>query len=173
MAMKANDLQTTAPHLGQLIRVYSAMGEAAEAARAVRSLLECLARRPYPYEECIMPLLFACQHLGVQPRPSAGAETSDEGRACLHHLERLDGALGTEESRAALAEARGSLLLAEGGRRAGAAAELLRQAAVGWQTIERGYDRPPRARRASGGTTRPERGLPRPGRYYRSARLAR
>ena len=136
MAIKANDLQTTTTHLGGLIRIYSATGQPAEAAGAVRSLLECLAQRPYPLAECIMPLFFACQYLGGH----AAAATSDEGRTCLSHLERLDGAVGTEESRAGLAEARGTLLLAAGGGRAGEAAEHLRQAAADWQTIERGYD---------------------------------
>jgi DNA-binding CsgD family transcriptional regulator/tetratricopeptide (TPR) repeat protein len=147
-AFKADDLQTTVPHLGQLIRVYALPEQAAEAADAVQSILARLARRPYPLAECIMPLVFACRYLSEQAETS-GSET---GLACLSHLERLDAELHTEESRAALTEARGWLALAEGratsaagaavpsAAAAATAAEHFGRAAAGWAAIERCYD---------------------------------
>jgi DNA-binding NarL/FixJ family response regulator len=137
-ALKADDLQTTVPHLGQLIRVNALAGQAAEAADAVHSILARLARRPYPLAECILPLVFACHYLGAQ----AGTDGSEDGLACLAHLEQLDGELHTEESRAALAEARGYLVLADGqdAVASAVAAEHLRRAAAGWGAIERCYD---------------------------------
>jgi DNA-binding CsgD family transcriptional regulator/RecA/RadA recombinase len=133
-ALRANDLQTTAAHLGQLVRVYEATGQAARAAEAIGSILERLGRRLYPRADCIMPLYFACHWLAGQ----TAAVRSEQGSACLSHLERLDGALGTGECRAALAEARACLWLAEG--RTHAATERFRQAAAGWETIGRRYD---------------------------------
>jgi tetratricopeptide (TPR) repeat protein len=92
-ALRADDLQTTVPHLGQLVRVYGLAGQAQEARKTVELLLQCVARRPYPFVDCIMPLLFACQWLVTQTpatRIESAAEASTQLTACLSHLERLN-----------------------------------------------------------------------------------
>ena len=43
-ALRADDLQTTVPHLGQLVRAYGMAGQTVRAGKTAGSLFECLAR---------------------------------------------------------------------------------------------------------------------------------
>jgi DNA-binding CsgD family transcriptional regulator len=133
-AVRADEFQTTVPHWGQLARAYAALGRDSEMMEAIDQLLKFVTTRSYQSNESFMPLLIACQLTAAQG-PSNAVEIA---RACVYHLERLAQQYHTEEAGAALAEARGSVLLAE--EHPLEAVEQFRQAVSEWEMIERRYD---------------------------------
>jgi len=79
--------------------------------------------------------LFACRWL---PHQQANPESLEAAGACLRHLEQLEAQFHTQESAAALAEARG--LEALRNHKAAVAIEQFRQAAAHWDSLNRPYD---------------------------------
>jgi DNA-binding CsgD family transcriptional regulator len=132
-ALRARDLQTTAPHLGQLVRAYSASGKEKKALETIRQILEFLSNEDQIAGDSIMALFFACQALAKMPNSHPAAEIS----GCLEQLEFHAKRYQTGEAAAALAEAQGCLA-AEADP--AAAVEHFRQAAAHWKSIERPYD---------------------------------
>jgi DNA-binding CsgD family transcriptional regulator len=133
-AERADEFQTTVPHLAQMARAYAAVGQNAKMMDAIHQLLEFVTTRTYQSNESIMPLLIACQ-LTSAPGP---ANSLDISHACVIHLEQLAQQYKTAETDAALAEARGCVLLAE--EHTLEAVEQFRQAVSNWEIIERRYD---------------------------------
>ena len=133
-AVRADEFQTTVPHWGQLARAYAALGQNAKMKDAIDRLLEFVTTRSYQSNESIMPMLIACQLTAAQDTSSA----LGVAHACVYQLERLAQQYHTEETEAALAEARGVVSLAE--RYPLDAAEQFRQAVSQWEVIERRYD---------------------------------
>ena len=130
--LKWGENQLTVPHLEQLARAYAALGLEAEAGETVRHFLDLMDRSPYLDWGCTMPMLFACSWY------AARQETLEAARACLPRLERSDHQFRIPESQTALTEGRGIVALAEGLPHI--AAEHSRQAAAGWEAIDRPYD---------------------------------
>jgi DNA-binding CsgD family transcriptional regulator len=133
-AVRADEFQTTVPHWGQMARVYAAFGQVEKMMEAIHQLLEFITTRSYQSHESIIPLLIACQLTAVQGSPSA----LDTAHSCVYQLEQLAQQFHTEEAEAALAEARGVVLLTEGYPLE--AVEQFRRAVHAWETIERRYD---------------------------------
>jgi DNA-binding CsgD family transcriptional regulator len=133
-AVRADEFQTTVPHWAQMARAYAAVGQDAKMMDVIHQLLEFVTTRNYQSNESIMPLLIACQLTAAQ-----GSVTSLEiSHTCVFHLERLAQQYQTAETDAALAEARGCVLLAE--EHTLESVEQFRQAVSKWETIERRFD---------------------------------
>ena len=130
-ALWANDMQTTIPYLGQLVRAYAARGQEAKTAETVEHMLGLVAGVSH---EFIIPLFIACQWLASQNTHNS----LEKAHACLSHLEKHVEPFGTGEAAAALAEARGRVALAEAQPREGV--EHFRQAAGKWASIGHPYD---------------------------------
>jgi DNA-binding NarL/FixJ family response regulator len=133
-ALRAMDLQTTVTHLGQLARVYSALGQTAKTDATVKQILNHVSITQDYSEESIMPLLIACQQLVALHLP----DWLENAQACLSLLEQHTQRYHTGGAAAAFFEARGYLRLAEGHPQE--AAESFHQAAAQWETIDRLYD---------------------------------
>ncbi len=133
-ASRADDLQTTVPHLGQLLRAYHVLGKQAQAAETAHRLLRFVGRTAYVSAESIMPLLFACHWFASHPTHDFPANANDG----LAHLERHATQYHSEESQAALAESHGYVLLAQ--QRLVDAADQFNRAVALWESIERRYD---------------------------------
>jgi DNA-binding CsgD family transcriptional regulator len=133
-AVRADEFQTTLPHWGQIARAYAALGQDAKTMEAIDQLLKFVTARSYQSSESIMPLLIACQ-LTAAHGPSSVLEIA---HTCVYYLERLAQQFHTEEAEAALAEARGVVLLAE--EHPLEAVEQFRQVVPEWEIIERRYD---------------------------------
>jgi DNA-binding CsgD family transcriptional regulator len=133
-AVRADELQTTVPHWGQISRAYAALGQEAKMMETIDQLLKFVSDRSYQSTESIMPLLIACQLTAAQCSSTA----METAHACVYQLDRLAQQYHTEETEAALAEGRGCVLLAE--KRLLEAAEQFRQAVSQWERIQRRYD---------------------------------
>jgi DNA-binding CsgD family transcriptional regulator len=134
IALKANEAQTTAPHLGQLARAYDALGLEAQTAETINQILGFISPTPYLSPESIVPLSIACRWLAAQSKPGS----LEKAHGCLSYLERLLQKFQTGEAAAELGEAEGSVLEAEGHLLE--AVEQFRQSSIGWKTIDRPYD---------------------------------
>jgi tetratricopeptide (TPR) repeat protein len=134
-ARTMDELQTTVPHLSQLVRSLAALGRAAETAAAIQELLTVLERIPFSHNYSILPLLFVYRWLAEQEANPASLEAAGN---CLRHLERLEAQFHSRESVAALAEARGLAALHR--HRAAVAMEQFRQATTHWGSLNRPYD---------------------------------
>jgi len=130
--MKWGEIQTTVPHLGQLARAYAALGLDSAALETIQQLLGLLDNNPYLDWASTMPLLFACCWYAARP------DMLDAARACLPRLERADRQFRSQETRAALAEGRGAVALAEGNTPE--AIERFRESAAEWKALGRPYD---------------------------------
>ena len=133
-ALQAKDAQTTAPHLGQLIRAYAESGMEAKTLDMTHLLLEYVSSTGQLLINSMMPLFFACQQLSKMASPDLEADRA----ACLAQLERHASQFMTGEADAALAEARGCLARATDPL---AAAGYFRRAVAGWESISRPYDK--------------------------------
>ena len=133
-ALSANEFQTTGPHLGEMIRLYAALGQAAKANERTVRLLDFTRSLSSVYADVAMPLFYACQWLASQAAPTALEKASQ----CLTFLERLDGLASTGETRGTLEESRGYVALAQGELQE--AGEYFRQAVTHWEGIQRPYD---------------------------------
>ena len=131
-ALRANDKQTTVPHLGLLGRAYAMVGQDEKMTRIMRQVLEFVSGTTFSLDESFTPLLIACQHYAR--RSPAGAA---EAQACLDLLTQNGQRYQTEEAAAALAEGVGCL--AEKSHPEAAAAHF-RAAAEAWEKISRPYD---------------------------------
>jgi DNA-binding SARP family transcriptional activator len=131
-AMKWGEIQTTVPHLGQLARAYAALELDSAALETIQQLLGLLDNNPYLDWASTMPLLFACCWYAARP------DMLDAARVCLPRLERADRQFRSQETRAALAEGRGAVALAEGNTLE--AIERFRESAAEWESLGRPYD---------------------------------
>lgn len=134
-ARTLNEVQTTVPHLGQLARSMAALGREAETAAIIQEFLALLKRTPSGHIYSIPPLLFACHWLAQQ---RANPEALEVARDCLHHLERIEAQFRTQESSAALAEARSIEALRND--KATVAVEQFQRAAAHWGNLSHPYD---------------------------------
>ena len=132
-AIRAKDLQTTAPHLGQMVRAYAASGQESKTLEMINQILEFVSGFDQISSDSIMPLFYACQQLAKMSRTIPIGVKSN----CLSQLERHALRYQTGEASAALTEARGCLVVETD---PAAAAGYFRQAVVDWQSINRPYD---------------------------------
>jgi predicted ATPase len=128
------ELQTTGPHLAQLVRALILLGMGSDATNFVHELLELVSQTPDFNPDNTVPLIFLCRWLAGSPTPRA----FDDARSIMLALARADQQIGSPETAAALSEARGVLALSENDP--ARAVEQLRQAATSWQTLGRPYD---------------------------------
>jgi DNA-binding NarL/FixJ family response regulator/tetratricopeptide (TPR) repeat protein len=132
-ALRANDIQTTVAHLGQLVRVYAAAGQEAKTVEMIDQMLALVSGMDRLSEDSIMPLLYACQQLAKITQ----LDPVEEKQRCLAQLELLAQKYDSGEAAAALAGAKGCLAA---GADPSAAVENFRLAAEGWESIGRPYD---------------------------------
>jgi tetratricopeptide (TPR) repeat protein len=128
---RMDELQTTMPHLGELVRAYAALGLETQAAEIAQQILALVDRHPVLDRDSTMPLLIVCRWGAANPAAQVALDA-------LRQLERAELQFRSPETAAALAEARGALALA--GRVWSDAIEQFRHAAAGWEQITRPYD---------------------------------
>jgi hypothetical protein len=128
-ALSADELQTTAPHRGELARALALTGQEAAARAAIDALLEYLDRGEPAYHLCLAPVVWTCGWLAER---DAAAATG-----ALARLERLAAWLDTAEAAASLAEGAG-MVLAVSDATAGSA--RLRLAVEQWGRLDRPFD---------------------------------
>jgi adenylate cyclase len=133
-ARRSAEVQTTAPHLGQLARALASLGLETETTALVQEFLELIDRTPDAHPDNTLSLLFACQWLATHP-VSGGPSAA---RACLGRLERAHAQIGSPETEAAYYEGQGIIALAEDNPTQ--AVEPFRSAASRWQALNRPYD---------------------------------
>ncbi|HET9224293.1 MAG TPA: BTAD domain-containing putative transcriptional regulator [Roseiflexaceae bacterium] len=126
-----DELQTTMPHLGELVRAYAALELEAQAAEIAQQILALIDRHPSLDPDSTRPLLIVCRWGAANP-------AAQVARDALRHLERADQQFRSPETAAALAEARGAPALAGGAWPD--AIEQFRHAAACWEAITRPYD---------------------------------
>jgi predicted ATPase/DNA-binding XRE family transcriptional regulator len=134
-ARTLNETQTTVPHLGELARSMAALGREEETAALIQELLALLKRAPSNHGNSIAPLLSAFRW---SAQTLAKPESLEAARDCLEHLKRIEAQLHSQESSAALAEARGIDALWNKNR--AIAVEQFQQATIYWGNLSRPYD---------------------------------
>ena len=130
-ARNANELQTTAPYLGQLARTYALLGLEKEANAFLAEFVEMIDKFPDYFDQRSLHIaLFACQWQATRE--------PDNAERILRDLERADAQLGTVESAAVLSEGNGHLAAAR--KDDTTAADHFQQAAAGWAGRGRPYN---------------------------------
>ncbi|MBE3098399.1 MAG: hypothetical protein IMZ44_14900, partial [Planctomycetes bacterium] len=132
--MATREIQTIAPHLGQLTRACAALGDAAGLQEITESLRTAIDQNPYLERDSVPALLAACRSRVLLPSDVA-AESAD---IWLSRLERAHQQLRSPETTASLHEAVGLLALTSGNPEH--ALEPLRAAVEAWESIERPLD---------------------------------
>ena len=132
-ARRMSELQTTAPHLGEMVRALTLLGEEEEAAALADEYLRLTKDGTYFLHWNISRLLYMCRWL-------AGRSDMERLRWSTERLEDALTQFGSMEAEAAVYESRGILALAEN-ERPGKAAEHFRRAAHWWQELGRPLDR--------------------------------
>lgn len=129
-----DELQMTAPHLGQLARALAGLGLEEEAKQVERELLSAIQRSAYDSRFSTFPLLLVIHQLGAHLDP----DLSHDITLTLHGLEQANTRIGSQATAAALYEGRGIISLKQNAPRQ--AIESLGQAATLWQSLSRPYD---------------------------------
>lgn len=133
-ARGAAELQTTVPHLAELGRAFAILGREPDAVDVFQELIGWIDDSSHVVFDCILPSLVACQWFASRAN-SSNAGAID---ACLTWLQHAVDDIGTVEARAALAEATGLALIAEGVP--GRAAEQFQTAVERWAALKHPYD---------------------------------
>lgn len=134
VALRAEEIQTSVPYLGELARAYVALGRDSEATHMVEQYLALIDDNPYFHDGSIASLLFSCQWFAAQ-----GDKVSlEKCRASVNRLERAFNQLPFPEANASFEEGRGYLALANGHHTQ--AAENFRNALEVWEALGRHYD---------------------------------
>ncbi len=134
-AIKADELQTVAPFLGELIRTYAALGLESKTDEYVEMLIHHVDSTPLSHSDCVMPLLHACYWTLMHRKRVA----LKNGEACISRIHKACQQLDLPVTKAALAEARGCLALTKD--RLDQASAHFTEAVEIWKNIERPYDR--------------------------------
>lgn len=132
-AFKANEIQTTLPHLHQLARVYHASGSRAAEEGIIYQIIDFILKKQIYSEEVVTSIVYCVYWLAGQQ--SLGM--LEKARVCHGFLERLKRAGGSIEVEAAFAESSGYLSLAD--EKLAEAAAHFDNAAALWQRIKRRY----------------------------------
>jgi tetratricopeptide (TPR) repeat protein len=133
-AIKTDEIQTVAPHLGELIRTYAALGLESKTDEFVETLIHNIDSTPFYHSDSVIPLFYA-SYWTLMHRKHVALEN---GEACVSRIDKAFQQLNLPRTKAALAEARGYLALAKG--RPDQASEHFREAVKIWEEIERPYD---------------------------------
>ena len=133
-ALKTDEIQTVAPHLGELIRTYAALGLESKTDEYVEMLIHNIGSTPFYSSYSVMPLLFACHWTLVHRNPVS----LKNGGACVSRISESYQQLKLPMTKAALAEAQGCLALAKD--LPDQASAHFREAVNIWEEIERPYD---------------------------------
>jgi tetratricopeptide (TPR) repeat protein len=134
MALESDEVQTTVPFLGELLRTHAASGEDELAAEAARLMLDRIDRSPYLEHESILTLLNACYWAAARPT----SEYMDLARTFSAEIERAHRQYRNAESEASLAESQAILWAHEG--KWEHALQGLGRATATWQRTQRPYD---------------------------------
>lgn len=134
MALKSDEIQTTVPYLGELLRTYAVLNRDQDAAEMVRLLLGLIDRTPYLAHDSVMSLLNACYWVGT----IAAARHGDLAPMFLTQLERAYRQLHNPEAEAACAE--GQAVVQVMGGHLDLALEGLKGATRIWEESGRPYD---------------------------------
>ncbi len=134
MAIKSDEIQTTVPYLGELLRTYAVLSQDKEATEMARLLLELVDRSPYLEHESVTSLLNACYWAGT----IAAAKHGELAPVFLAQIERTFHQLHNSETEASFGEARAVVQAMEG--HLDEAFELLKGATSVWEESGRPYD---------------------------------
>jgi tetratricopeptide (TPR) repeat protein len=134
MAIKADEIQTTVPFLGELLRTYAVLGQDEKAIEMARLLLSLVDRSPYLEHESVMSLLNACYWAGTM----AAAQHGELAPVFLAQIERAFHQLHNAETEASFGEARAIIQAMQG--HFDQALELLEEATLEWEKSGRPYD---------------------------------
>ena len=135
-ARRADEVQTTLPHLTQLVRAYAALGMELEAEDIGNECFNWIRRNigGDTGAEGTLPLLVICQWFCSYSNP----EKLNAAFFCLQRLELAHKQLGTLETETYFNEGRGSIALAEGNN--AEAVEPFQHATACWANLKRPYD---------------------------------
>ena len=129
-----HEIQTIAPHLGQLARAYAALGDIEGLQSSTQSLMTVVDENPYLERDSIPALLAACRAWIHFPDSHALARANN----WLPRIERAHQQLRSPETEASLHEAVGLLAMASGDPER--AREPLESAAAAWESMGRPFD---------------------------------
>ena len=135
IALESDEIQTTIPFLGELLRAFGELGRNERAAELARLMLDRISRSPYVEADTVMSSLSGCYWAGH----AGGSEYSHLVPEFLAQIERGDRQYHNPETKAALAEAQ-AILLEEEGNWFGAL-EKLGEASRIWGETGRPFDR--------------------------------
>jgi tetratricopeptide (TPR) repeat protein len=133
-AIKTGEIQTVAPHLGELIRTYAALGLESRTDEFIEMLIHYIDSTPFYHTDSVMPLLYACYWTLMHRKRVA----LKKGEVCVSRISESYQQLDLPMTKAALAEARGCLALAKD--LPDQASAHFREAVEIWEEIERPYD---------------------------------
>lgn len=130
-----DELQSTGPHLAQVMRAQALLGLKDEANDVLQTFLDGLNRAPYIQPAVgasvlLPPIWWSGRH--------ATPEAIDIARTFLGHLERTREQTGSPQFEAGNSEGKGAIFLYEG--QYPEAVEHLQKAVDSWQTLGRPYD---------------------------------
>jgi class 3 adenylate cyclase/tetratricopeptide (TPR) repeat protein len=132
--MDTGEIQTIVPYLEQLARAYDALDEVKETNDTLHLLLERIDQAKN-FDFCMtMPLLFACQWFASR----TDTKSVKESRMCLSYLSEGNDLQRIPTIAAALAEAKGWVMLAENDLNQ--SVHCFRDAAGIWETLGQPYD---------------------------------
>ncbi len=132
--MATHEIQTIAPHLGQLARAQATLGDADGLKTTTESLMKAVDENPYLERDSIPALLAACRAWVFFEASPSPAHAND----WLPRIERAHQQLRSAETEASLNEAVGLLAMAAGEPER--ARSPLESAAAAWESIGRPFD---------------------------------
>lgn len=134
IARRFQELQTIAPLLGELIRVYSLLKLTSQTQEVIQELCDRLDRATH-YDHGVSPaLLFAICWLAAQKNEQA----IEEAQTCVRRLERVERQIGNILTELALSEGRAIVAAAAGD--SDGAIDHFQGAVAGWASLGRPYD---------------------------------
>ncbi|MGA2819068.1 MAG: hypothetical protein ABSF61_00195 [Anaerolineales bacterium] len=133
IALESDEIKTTIPFLGELLRAFGELGWNERAAELARLMLDRISRRPYVEAHTVMSSLKGC----YWAERAGGSEYSHLVPEFLAQIERGDRQYHSPEMKAARAEAQ-TILLEEEGNESGAL-EKLGEASRIWGETDRPF----------------------------------
>ena len=134
VALRAEEIQTSVPYLGEMARAYASLGREDETTRMIEQYLGLIDGNRYYDELSIAPLLFSCRWFAARKKEDSLVKC----RASVDRLEKIVKQAPIPEAKASLEEGKGYLALAEGQH--AHAVDYFRNALDVWESLGRPYD---------------------------------
>jgi predicted ATPase/class 3 adenylate cyclase len=134
VAIRAEEIQTSVPYMGEVARAYAAVGRDTEATRVIDQYIALIDDISFFDDASISPLLFSCRWFATQEKIAS----LEKCEASVERLERLHAQLPFPEALASLEEGKGTLSMATGNH--SDAVMHFRNAMEIWNSLGRLYD---------------------------------